>query len=149
MRSSDASPTCRIEWRPSRWRRATVVAMGVLAAGALFLSALPVAAAAAAAVLCVGRALQVAGREGRQAPGTLTWRGGDADAVFATDRGETTLAAVNVRWRGPLATLDARDPTGKLRRLAWWPDTLPPAARRALRLASDRRPAPARVPLTP
>ena len=61
--------------------------------------------------------------------------------------GTLALSAVNVRWRGPLATLEGRDPAGKLRRLAWWPDTLPPPARRALRLATDRRPRPARVPL--
>lgn len=43
---------------------------------------------------------------------------------------------VKVTWRGPLAFVRWRDPSGRIRRLAWWPDTLPPAARRELRLAA-------------
>jgi toxin CptA len=147
MRSSDASPSCRLEWRPSQQRTLAILAVGVLAAVAVPMSALPIGAAVAGSLACLAWALRCARREWRQPAGTLTWGGGETTAVFATARGVTPLSAVNVRWRGPLATLDGRDPAGKLRRLAWWPDTLPPAARRALRLASDRRPAPARVPL--
>jgi toxin CptA len=42
-----------------------------------------------------------------------------------------------VQWRGTLAFLQARDATGRVHRLAWWPDTLTPADRRAMRLAVD------------
>jgi len=45
------------------------------------------------------------------------------------------LRQVMLRWRGPLAFLWARDLAGRVHRLAWWPDTLDAAGRRALRLA--------------
>ncbi|MEE7566640.1 hypothetical protein HH297_09445, partial [Xanthomonas sp. Kuri4-3] len=45
------------------------------------------------------------------------------------------VAAFRVEWRGPLAQLSWRD--GRRReRLLFWPDTLPPAQRRELRLAA-------------
>jgi toxin CptA len=43
---------------------------------------------------------------------------------------------VAVEWRGPLAFIRWRDRTGRQQRLSWWPDTLPPASRRELRLAA-------------
>jgi toxin CptA len=141
MRSCNASPTCRIEWRPSRLRAVCVVAIGLLAALACAASALPPAWAAIAGLGWVLAGLRRARIELASPPGMLAWPGGDAPALWAADGAEIPLEGVNVRWRGPLATLDARDPAGKLRRLAWWPDTLPPASRRALRLASNLRPA--------
>jgi toxin CptA len=141
MRSCNASPNCRIEWRPSRVRAASVVLVAALAAVACALSALPPAWAAAGSLACLLAGLRRARRDLAATPGTLAWPGGDADARWTTVAGTSGWHAVNVRWRGPLATLDARDDAGKLRRLAWWPDTLPPGARRALRLASDQRPA--------
>jgi toxin CptA len=41
-----------------------------------------------------------------------------------------------LQWRGPLAFLRWRDSDGRMHRLAWWPDVLPVAARRELRLAA-------------
>ncbi|WP_228064318.1 hypothetical protein [Novilysobacter avium] len=40
-----------------------------------------------------------------------------------------------VFWRGPLSFARWRDFEHRLHRLAWGPDTLPPASRRQLRLA--------------
>ncbi len=45
---------------------------------------------------------------------------------------------LKVEWRGPLAFLRWRDPGGRIRRLAFWPDNLPAASRRELRLAALR-----------
>src|SRR3546814_14715060 len=52
-----------------------------------------------------------------------------------------TLAAATLRWRGPLAFLRWRDAGGQGGWLVWWPDTLPAAARRVLRIAASAAPA--------
>jgi toxin CptA len=44
-----------------------------------------------------------------------------------------------LHWRGPLAFAEFRL-NGKRERLSWWPDTLPPARRRELRLAASSSP---------
>jgi hypothetical protein len=49
------------------------------------------------------------------------------------------LTFAEVQWRGPLAFLRWRDAAGQ-GRLAWWPDTLPPAKRRELRVAAAMAP---------
>ncbi|HZF97715.1 MAG TPA: hypothetical protein VEY92_05645 [Pseudoxanthomonas sp.] len=49
--------------------------------------------------------------------------------------------AMRVAWRGPLAFARWQDRNGRIRRLAWWPDTLPAGKRRELRLAADAAPA--------
>jgi len=46
------------------------------------------------------------------------------------------VADFELQWRGPLAFASWRDAHGRRQRLAWWPDTLPPALRRELRLAA-------------
>src|SRR5690606_22364190 len=51
------------------------------------------------------------------------------------------LASAVLRWRGPLAFLYWRDESGQGGWLAWWPDTLPVAERRALRVAATAAPA--------
>ncbi|MGV8922137.1 MAG: hypothetical protein ACOH1L_02160 [Thermomonas sp.] len=48
------------------------------------------------------------------------------------------MLALKIEWRGPLAFLHWRDPHGRTKRLAFWPDTLPSASRRELRLAAMR-----------
>ena len=50
------------------------------------------------------------------------------------------LADAALAWRGPLAFLRWRDAAGRRGRLAWWPDTLPPAERRVLKLWSPDGP---------
>jgi toxin CptA len=124
-----------------------VVGVAVLAAVAWQLTAMPTRWATVAGLAGLGWAARRVRRDLAEPACEVTWRGGD-DAAITGPGGTCVLANVTVRWRGALATLDGVDAAGKLRRLAWWPDTLPPAPRRALRLATGRRPAPPRVPLT-
>ncbi len=125
--------------------RRVLILLGILAAVALPLTALPPRLALALGVACLGWATGRAWLDLRKAPGTLVLDAeGRAAWVYAT--GSIELADLTVGWRGPLASVVGRDPAGKLRRLDWWPDTLPGPARRALRLAAGR-PAPPRVPL--
>jgi toxin CptA len=61
--------------------------------------------------------------------------------VFPGDDGPVLLDGeavdeVAVQWRGPLAFVRWRGADGRAHRLGWWPDTLPPARRRELRLAA-------------
>ena len=143
---SAASPTCRLEWRPSRLRAACLLVVATIAAASLALTALPARAAFALGAFCLGAGAWHAWRDLQEAPGTLVLRGDPATATWVDSSGAIDLADLTVRRRGALATVEWRDPAGKLRRLAWWPDTLPAPARRALRLAAGR-PAPPRVPL--
>ena len=140
MSSSRPSSTCRIEWRPSRLRQGALLLVAGLAVASLTYSAMPVRWALACGLLVATQAWASLRRDARQPRGVLAWRG-EACAWHGPD-GVRPLTVVNVRWRGPLATLGVRDEAGKLRRLSWWPDTLPPPARRALRLAAGRGDAP-------
>ncbi len=131
--SSGGSAPCRIDWRPSRWLLAALLALAVLAPLAVLASELarPAAWLLAAAALVHG--LHLAWRE---------WRRPAASVLFTADGrvlvGETEADDVRLHWRGPLAFMAWRDPTGRRMRLAWWPDTLPSQWRRELRLAADR-----------
>jgi toxin CptA len=111
--------------------------MGVLAGLCLPMSALTPALAWPLAFLLPAYAAWCARRDWRVPAATLVWRLGAAEARLLQDGRDTALAELTVRWRGPLATLGARDEAGKLRRLSWWPDTLPPPARRTLRLLAE------------
>jgi toxin CptA len=135
-RWSAASPTCRLEWRPSRLRAAGLVAVGALAAWSASLTDLPARAAWALGSTCAGWSAWRAWRDLRAMPGLLVVRSDEGTATWVDPAGEIELADLSVRWRGGLATVCGRDPAGKLRRLAWWPDTLPAPARRALRLGA-------------
>ncbi|MEO5962982.1 MAG: hypothetical protein ABIO75_03770 [Thermomonas sp.] len=48
------------------------------------------------------------------------------------------MLLLEIAWRGPLAFLCWRDADGRRRHLVFWPDTLPCASRRELRLAAVR-----------
>lgn len=141
-RSSNASAPCRLEWRPSRWLLSALLALTVAAPLAVLASELPrpaawpLAAAAGLHGLCLLR------REHRRARTVLVFRGGDAPVEV--DGGAVTSA--NVCWRGPLAFVSWRDGQGRVHRLSWWPDTLPAASRRELRLAAPGQPRAARPP---
>jgi len=54
------------------------------------------------------------------------------------------LDDARLHWRGPILRLDWRE-AGRGYALLWWPDTLPPARRRELRLASAALAAPPRT----
>lgn len=123
-------PECRVAWRPSRWEFGGVLLLGACGAAGVLVSAVPGPWAGmlsgVACVLAFAQALRDRGRPVRRLV--------VADA--ATLDGER-LTTCRVAWRGPLAFLQARDTAGRWHRLAWWPDTLSPQRRRALRLALD------------
>lgn len=145
-RWSATSPTCRLDWRPSRLRAACLVFVGVLAALSLPMTALPGRWAIALGAVCVGWTLGRAWFDLRQVPGTLVLDADGRGATWVDAFASIDLVDLTVGWRGPLASVSGRDPAGKLRHLAFWPDTLPAPARRALRLAAGQS-APPRVPL--
>lgn len=125
-----AVPMCRIAWRPSRWEQGAVLLLGACAAAGVMASdvAHPWAEALAgfAAVSAMAQAHRGSQRCVRR---VVIAREATLDGV--------RLDRCDLAWRGPLAFLQATDPCGELHRLAWWPDTLPPARRRALRLAME------------
>jgi toxin CptA len=109
-----------------------LLALGVLAALSLTASALPPAMARPAAALAMALAAWSAWREARRPARTLVW---PAAGQPPTLDGQA-LREARLHWRGPLAFLRWRDAAGRRQHLAWWPDTLPPKARRELRLAA-------------
>lgn len=134
MPSSSASSIFRIDWRPSRWLQAGLVGLGLMAAVSLLMSALPLVPASVAAVATIAWGAGLAWREGRRRPVVLVLAG---QGVFLQREPDSQAEPLHdMRWhlRGPLGVLRARDPRGRRRSYSWWPDTLPPAARRQLRL---------------
>ena len=121
----------RVEWRPSRWVLAVLPALGALASCSLLASELPGAIAWPAAVATLAwagwRARREAGRRGE----SFVFRSGAPVLVDGVAVDDLVL-----QWRGPLAFAHWRDGEGRVRRRSWWPDTLPPARRRELRLAA-------------
>lgn len=121
-----------IPWRPSRWLLALLAAMTPLAAFAVLASEMPRIAAWPLALAAFGHGLALLRREAHRPVRVFVFSG--AAVPVSLDGGPIADAAL--RWRGPLAFLRWRDARGRVRRLAWWPDTLPPARRRELRLAA-------------
>jgi toxin CptA len=137
LRSSNASAGsrttgCRIEWRPSRWLLAALALIAILAAFSLFESQLPRWLAWALAPLVLGYAAWTIRREARRPVREFVFPG-NASPVLLDGR---PVEGVSVHWRGPLAFVRWRGRDGRAGRLGWWPDTLPPAQRRELRLAA-------------
>ncbi|HJR73318.1 MAG TPA: hypothetical protein VJ806_06735 [Luteimonas sp.] len=131
-RWSNGSVSCRLEWRPSRWAIGAIVLLGAFAAFAVLASEMPRPwawpLAAATAIYAAWRAR----REARQPVRTWVWPGNERPA---TVDGVPAWDALVV-WRGPLAFVRWRDADGRRRYAVWWPDTLPAARRRELRLAA-------------
>ena len=141
---------CRIPWRPSRWVVGALALLAVLAPFAVLASEMPRLAAWPLAGVAAFAGLRAAWREARRpwrllalasADGTGS---ADADARSTGATGATLdgepLAEAALSWRGPLAFLRWQDACGRRGRLSWWPDTLPPAERRVLKLWSPRGP---------
>ena len=133
MRSSNVSAPCRFDLRPSRWLVGALLALAVLAPLSVLLSEMPRVLAWPLALLASVAGLLLARREWRR----------PRQPVVIDGEGRVTIDGIEARafrvdWRGPLAFLSWRDPSGRLRRCSLWPDTLPPALRRELRLAADR-----------
>lgn len=141
-RSSSASASFRpeircIAWRPSRWVIAALLLLSVLAPFAVVASEMPRVAAWPLAGLALATGLRAAWRETCKPPHWLDLPGEAGGAALLDD---VPLAEAALAWRGPLAFLRWRDGRGRRGRLSWWPDTLPPAERRALRLWSPDGP---------
>lgn len=135
--SCDPSSTCRIDWTPSRLAVAALIVLAILAPLSLALSALPGWLSLPAGLLSAGRGLWLAHREAHRPALYITWNGGDAPACVGQGAAEECWHDVRVSLRGPMAALCGRDACGRRHRLVWWPDTLPVAARRQLRLTSQ------------
>lgn len=136
-RWSSASASCRpdrhaIAWRPSRWVIGALSLLSALAPFAVLASEMPRAAAWPLACAAAIAGLQAARREARKPPLLLEVPAVEGRALLDG----TPLAAATLSWRGPLAFLRWRDDAGRRGRLSWWPDTLPAAQRRVLKLWS-------------
>ena len=129
--SSAASASCRIDWRPSAVACGALIALGLLAGLSMLASDLPRACAWPAALIAPAWGAWLARRERRRPTIRLFWR---TDGVLFVD-GEHVRCA-RLQWRGPIAFLAWDGADGRRRRLAAWPDTLPAARRRELRLAA-------------
>jgi toxin CptA len=136
-RSSNASVSCRLEWRPSRWLIAAILALSALAAFSVVASEMPRTLAWPLAAAVLAHAVWLARREARKPVQAWFWPGTDQPV---TVDGAVARDAV-VAWRGPLAFVHWRDADGRRLHLCWWPDTLPAARRRELRLAASSAPA--------
>lgn len=137
LRSSHASETCRVEWRPSRLLRALLGGLGVTAAGAVLLSgmpapsSIPLAAAALAGGWLAGGWLAGV-RDAARPARVVLWDG--HSGVVRVDG--VAVCEPCLSWRGALACLAWRDACGRRQRLLFWPDVLDARQRRELRLAA-------------
>lgn len=121
----------RLSWRPSNLLLGTLASIGVCACLALWLSELPLVATLCAMPLVIAATLHRIAVERRTPVRALV-----IDSAGAAHLDGVCLDLPRIQWRGPLAILRWRDGR-RMRRLLWWPDTLPPRARRELRLAAS------------
>jgi len=131
-RLSNVSVSCRLEWRPSRWVIGALLALGMLAAFSVLASGMPRSAAWPLSVAALAYGAWRARREWRLPRHGLLFPGND----FPVTLDGQAIDNVELQWRGPMAFLLWQDRRGRPARLSWWPDTLPAARRRELRLAA-------------
>ena len=134
-RLSTAYVSCRLEWRPSRWVIGALLALSLLAAFSVLASAMPRWAAWPLSVSALAYGVWQARREWRLPGRELFFPGNDLPVTLDGQ----PIDNVKLQWRGPMAFLLWRDRQGRPQRLSWWPDTLPAASRRELRLAAGSR----------
>ena len=130
--SSNASVSCRLEWRPSRWVIGALVLLAVLAVVSVLASEMPRLAAWPFVFAVVLYATLQVRRYRSMLSHEFVFPGNDLAVLLDG----LPIDAVEVQWRGPLAFVTWKDRKGKSRRRSWWPDTLPPSSRRELRLAA-------------
>ena len=130
--SSNTSVSCRLEWKPSRWVIGAVLILAVLATVSLLTSEMPRLVAWPLVIVVVVHTGFLVRRYRCLPRKEFVFPGNDL-AVMLDGQ---SIDDVAVQWRGPLAFIRWRDRTGRQQRLSWWPDTLPPASRRELRLAA-------------
>ena len=116
---------------------AALFLLSVLAPLAVLASEMPRIAAWPIACVAAIAGLRLARREARKPRRRLEIPvGGQGRAMLDG----APLAEATLSWRGPLAFLHWHDEAGRGGRLSWWPDTLPAAQRRVLRLWSPDGP---------
>lgn len=141
MDSSSAFSPCRIDWRPSRRLSLALAALGLLSALAVCLSALPLWCKLSGALAALAFGAWLARRELRSPVIGFVWPGGDAPATLRrSDGGEDVAAVRGVVFRAGIVAVALHSGDGRIRRLVWWPDTLTPDGRRALRLVVAAKP---------
>ncbi|MFT4257457.1 MAG: hypothetical protein QM599_10930 [Pseudoxanthomonas sp.] len=126
------APMCRLDWRPSRWLLAALAVIALLAAFSVLASEMPRIAAWPLALAALGYGAWLIRREAMQPVRCMVFPG-NASPVLLDGQ---PLDDVRVHWRGPLAFVQWWQADGRAGRLSFWPDTLPPAPRRELRLAA-------------
>ncbi len=125
---STTSAPFRCEWRPTRWMSGALALLGMLAAVSLLNCELDARIAWPAALLALFTGLSLARREARKPVRQLL-----LSATAANVDGVAIDAPALLEY-GPLAILRWR--AGKRRgQMLFWPDILPRARRRELRLA--------------
>ena len=139
--SSPTSAPCRFEWRPSRCLQAGLLVLVALMPVSVALSDIEGLAAWLVAAAAMAWGAWSLHRERGRPVRALVVPVGD---VPATVDGEA-VQDLDVRWQGPLVRV-AWHQQGRRGELLFWPDTLPPAQRRELRLAVAARRAPASTP---
>ena len=103
---SNASAPCRLEWRPSRWLAAILLALGLLSGFAVIASEVPVYVSIPLALFATAYGLWSALRELRRPAQGLVIPLNDMAATV--DGAE--MNDFQVQWRGPLAFLQSIDP---------------------------------------
>jgi len=126
---SNASSSCRIDWRPSTLLCSALFALGLLAGASVLMSELPVAWALPLALVAAGQGVRLARREWKRAPCAL-----EIDPVGQVSLQGSVVASAQLRLRGSLASLDWRDDRGRRGALLWCADTLDAPSRRQLLL---------------
>ncbi|MBB4131720.1 hypothetical protein [Xanthomonas sp. 3075] len=130
--SSPIFAPCRLEWRPSRGLVCALSLLSELALWAVWRSGVPLWLAALSSVyalLAGGHALrQLLRSPVRQV--VVPW-----SQTPASVDGEQ-VQRLQVAWRGPIAVVSWTRLDARRQRLHFWPDTLPAAQRRELRLAA-------------
>lgn len=109
--------------------------LAVLAPLSLLASDLPQAVAWPIAAAAMAWAIFDARRYRSMAVRQLTIPAGRGAATCDGER----IDSLRVNWRGPLGFLHWRDGHGRWRHVSFWPDTLPAALRRELKLAMQQR----------
>ena len=133
--ASGASRPLELQWRPSRQVAAALGALAALAPYSLLACELPLGWRLPLALLAGVAGAWTVRRYLAEPPMTLAIPAGRGCAR----RDGQPIDGFQVRWRGPLAFLRWREPDGRYRHAACFPDTLPAAARRELKLAMQRR----------
>lgn len=139
--SSPTSAPCRFEWRPSRWLQACLLLLVALMPPSVALSDFEAPLAWMLASAAMGWGLWIVRREWRRPARRLLVPVGETPACVDG----APVEELDVRWQGPLVVVAWRR-AGRRHELLFWPDTLPAAQRRELRLAMSTRRVPASTP---